>query len=117
MKSGTANAWVTRYFDEHVHEPWLGHWQDFLDELHSSLEDKNLQRKAREKLESFRQGTHRIDEYFAIFDSLLNDVEVVSDDEKDGAHRLSLQQQRGTHHLYHVLRPSADGWEAVGAMC
>jgi hypothetical protein len=43
---------------------------------------KNLQRKAREKLETFRQGTRQIDEFFAIFDSLLNDAEEVSDDEK-----------------------------------
>jgi hypothetical protein len=63
-------------------EPWLGHWQDFLDELRSSFEDKNLQRKAREKLESFRQGSQRIDEFFTVFDMLLNDVEVVSDDKK-----------------------------------
>jgi hypothetical protein len=82
MKSGTANAWETRYFDEHATQPRLGRWQDFLEELRSSFEDKNLQRKAREKLESFRQGTRRIDEYFAVFDSLLNDAEIASDEEK-----------------------------------
>jgi hypothetical protein len=82
MKSGTANAWATRYFDEHATQPCLGRWQDFLEELRSSFEDKNLQRKAREKLESFRQGNWRIDEYFAVFDSLLNNAEIVSDEEK-----------------------------------
>jgi hypothetical protein len=82
MKSSTANAWATRYFDEYATQPCLGRWQDFLEELRSSFEDKNLQRKAQEKLESFRQGTRRIDEYFAVFDSLLNDAEIVSDEEK-----------------------------------
>jgi hypothetical protein len=82
MKSGTANAWATRNFNEHAAEPQLGRWQDFLDELCSSFEDKNLQRKAREKLESFRQDTWWIDEFFMIFDTLLNDAEIVSDDEK-----------------------------------
>jgi hypothetical protein len=57
MKSSTANTWATRYFDEHAAKPRLGRWQDFLDELHSSFEDKNLQKKAHEKLEHFRQGT------------------------------------------------------------
>jgi hypothetical protein len=83
MKSGMANAWATRYFDKHMAKPHLGRWQDFLDELHSSFKDKNLQRKAREKLKSFRQGTQQIDEFFAIFNTLLNDVVVVSDNEKD----------------------------------
>jgi hypothetical protein len=46
MKSSTANAWATRYFDEHTADPQLGHWQDFLDKLCLSFEDKNLQRKA-----------------------------------------------------------------------
>jgi hypothetical protein len=72
----------TRYFDEHVVEPHMGRWQDFLDELRLSFEDKNLQRKAHEKLEHFRQGTWRTNEFFAVFDSLLNDAEIVSDDEK-----------------------------------
>jgi hypothetical protein len=57
MKSSTTNAWATRYFDKHMVEPWLGQWQDFLNKLCSSFEDKNLQRKAREKMETFRQGT------------------------------------------------------------
>jgi hypothetical protein len=82
MKSGTANAWATRYFDEHAHEPRLGCWQDFLDELCSSFEDKNLQRKAHKKLETFWQGARRIDEFFAVFNLLLNDAEIVSDEEK-----------------------------------
>jgi hypothetical protein len=82
MKSSTTNSWATRCFDEHTAEPQLGRWQDFLDELHSSFKDKNLQRKAHEKLETFRQGTRQINEFFAIFDLLLNNAEVVLDDEK-----------------------------------
>jgi hypothetical protein len=126
MKSGMTNAWATRYFDEHMAELRLGHWQDFLDKLRSSFKDKNLQRKAHEKLEGFRQGTRQIDEFFMVFNTLLNDAEIVSDDEKVQLVEHNIKAELidaiysggavSTHRLYHLPHPLADDGMVVGAV-
>jgi hypothetical protein len=80
MKSGTTSAWVTWFFDEHEAHNNLGGWNDFLYALWQAFEDKILGCKAQEKIETFRQGSHKIDDFITRFNVLVMDTSIdVSD--------------------------------------
>src|SRR6202048_1068285 len=74
MKSGTATAWATRFFDSTVTNDNFGSWNQFEDQLKATFEDKTQGRRARERLENFRQGSRNIDDYVSRFQALAQDA-------------------------------------------
>lgn len=82
MKTGTASAWATHFFDQHISQPVVdfGTWDAFKVQLDSVFEDKTHGRKAREKLETFRQGNLKIDDYLSRFESLAVDAGIEKND-------------------------------------
>ena len=74
MKSGTAAAWATRFFDSTVTNDNFGSWNQFEDQLKATFEDKTQGRRARERLENFRQGSRNIDDYVSRFQALAQDA-------------------------------------------
>jgi hypothetical protein len=83
MKTGLASAWATRYFDNALaNTPFtLGTWNVFETELKNTFEDKTHAERARQKLETFQQGAHRIDNFIAHFESLTTDAGLSDDRE------------------------------------
>ena len=82
MTEGSAAAWAQKFADDHLDEPNLGDWDNFLDNLTESFQDHTADRSAREGIEHFLQGKQTIDEFLNHFETLLSDANVESDAEK-----------------------------------
>ena len=82
MKSGTATAWANRWFDKNGTKASLGSWADFQTELEAAFQDKDAKRKARERLETYKQRDARIDDFISRFDSLTADAGIDSSDDE-----------------------------------
>jgi hypothetical protein len=78
MKKGTAARWAHFYFDKMDEETSEEDWVDFRIQLDAAFLDKNIQRRSREKLEKFRQGVHKVDEFMNQFELLLADTGVTT---------------------------------------
>jgi hypothetical protein len=82
IRGGSAEYWANHYSDTHFTAADVTRtWQQFSNDIKAAFQDRNQDAAAREKLESFQQGNHAIDDFFSRFEILLSDAGLT--DEKE----------------------------------
>ena len=80
MKEGMAANWANHFYDKCEEGEYFGTWSNFRDLLRTTFQDKTHGQRAREKLETFKQGTHRVDDFIAKFDMMAIDANVTANE-------------------------------------
>ena len=80
MKGGTAGSWANRWYDEYRKDKMTGTWDELIRQLNVIFTDHMAQQKAHTKLDTFKQGNHRIDNFFTAFENIASEAGVDKDD-------------------------------------